>query len=106
MNAIRNTSAALLLSTLAFTALPAGAVSFNNTFFASRFDNLGSSFTNMTPRNTTFCYLSSVSIEETDTGNEEATCRVTRGAVVWTLEAILDKTSDADAECAAVCINN
>jgi hypothetical protein len=91
---------------LTLGSAPAWAVSFNSSFSTSRFDNAGSSFVNMTPRNTTFCYLSSISIEETDTGGEEATCRVTRGAVVWTLEAILDKTSDADAECSAICYNN
>jgi hypothetical protein len=59
----------------------------------------------MSPSATTFCYLRSVGIEETDTGGERATCRVTRGAVVWTLEAILGASSDADALCSAYCYN-
>jgi hypothetical protein len=91
---------------LTLGAAPAWAVSFNSSFSASRFNTAGSSFVNMTLRNTTFCYLSSISIEETDTGGEEATCRLTRGPIVWTLEAILDASSDADAECSAICYNN
>jgi hypothetical protein len=87
-------------------SVPAWAVSFNSSFSASRFNTIGSSFVNMTPRNTTFCYLSSISFEDIDTGGEEATCRLTRGAVVWTLEAILDASSDADSECSAICYNN
>lgn len=91
---------------------PAWAVSFNSSFSVSRFNTPGSSFVNMTPRNTTFCYLSSISFEDTDAAGEEATCRLTRGAVVWTLEAIRDACSsfacsnDADAECTAICYNN
>lgn len=54
----------------------------------------------------TFCYLHFVSIEETDTGGEEAACLVRRGAVIWTLEAILDASNNADVECSAYCYNN
>jgi hypothetical protein len=106
MNGTRTIFAVVFSLVLVLSALPAAAVSFNSSFCVSRFNNLGSSFVNMTPRNTTFCYLSSISFEETDTGSEEATCRITRGSVVWTLQAILDKTSDADAECCAICYNN
>jgi hypothetical protein len=60
----------------------------------------------MTASASTFCYLSRVAFTETDTGSEKATCRLTRGAVVWTLEAILGASSDADAECSAICYNN
>ena len=50
----------------------------------------GTTIINMSPSATTFCYLSRVSIEDTDTDGEMATCRVMRGRlVVWTLEAIL-----------------
>lgn len=106
MNNKRRNLSLLFSLLLTLGSVPAWAVSFNSSFSASRFNNVGSSFVNMTPRNTTFCYLSSISFEETDTGGEEATCRLTRGAVVWTLEAILDASSDADAECSAICYNN
>ena len=106
MNSTRTISAAVFSLFLVLSALPAAAVSFNSTWFANRENTGGSTFVNMTPRNTTFCYLSKVGIEDTDTGGEMATCRMTRGSVVWTLEAILEKSSDADAHCSAICYNN
>jgi len=106
MNTIRNISGILLFSSLTLTALSAEAVTYNSTWNASRSNNGGSTFQNMTPRNTTFCYLSRVGFENTDTDGERATCRVTRGAVVWTLEAILGENNDADAVCSAICYNN
>ncbi len=82
---------------------PAWAVNPHSNWNANRFNTAGSSFINMSPTATTFCYLSSVGFEDIDTGGERATCRVTRGAVVWTLEAILGASSDADALCSAYC---
>jgi hypothetical protein len=99
-------SALMLSLALTLGSVPAWAVSFNRTVSVSRFNTAGSSFANLSTSATTFCYLSSISIEETDTGGEEATCRLTRGAIVWTLEAILDASSDADSECTAICYNN
>ncbi len=55
---------------------------------------------------TTFCYLSAVETTETDTGSETARCQVTRGPIVWTLQAILGASSDSDIECSAICYNN
>jgi hypothetical protein len=106
MNNKRRIPSLLFSLFLTLVAVPAWAVSFNSSFSVARFNTTGSSFVNMTPRNTTFCYLSSISFEDIDTGGEEATCRLTRGAVVWTLEAILDASSDADSECSAICYNN
>jgi hypothetical protein len=60
----------------------------------------------MSPSATTFCYLSRVGVENTDTDGERATCRVMRGSVVWTLEAVLGENNDADARCATYCYNN
>jgi hypothetical protein len=47
-------------------------------------------------------------VEETDTNGERATCRVTRGNLVWTLEAILGVgvEKNADVVCSAYCYNN
>lgn len=96
---------ALLLTTLGLTSA-AFAVSINSTWFASRHNTVGSSFINMSPSATTFCYLSGVETTETDTGSETARCQIRRGQVVWTLEAILGTSSDADIECEAICYNN
>lgn len=86
---------------------PAWAVSPNGSQRAiSRFNTAGSSFLNLTSSTSTFCYLSTVGVENTDIDSERATCRLTRGSVVWTLEAVLGKSSDADAHCAAFCYNN
>jgi len=97
-----------LLFTLVLTlgAVPAWAVSPHSIWNANRFNTAGSSFINMSPSATTFCYLRSVGFENTDTDGELATCRVTRGAVVWTLEAVLGENNDADARCSAYCYNN
>lgn len=106
MNRKRKISAVLLLLSLALSALPAGAVSFHSEHFQERFNDKGTSSKELPPHANIFCYLSLVSVEETDTGGEEAKCRVRRGSTVWILEATLDKSSDADVECRAICYNN
>lgn len=93
-----------LLMTLG--SAPAWAVSPHSTWTVNRFNTGGSSFVNMSPSATTFCYLRSVGFRDTDSATELATCRVTRGAVVWTLEAVLSQNDDADAFCSAYCYNN
>jgi len=98
-------SSALALS-LSLIALPAAAVSPHSNWFATRYNTVGSSFVNMSPSGSTFCYLSRTAVVDTDTASEKATCRVTKGAVVWTLEAVLGASSDADVECSAICYNN
>jgi hypothetical protein len=82
------------------------AVSQNSWWWASRHNTVGGAFVNMSPASTTFCYLAGVETTETDTGSETARCRITRGQFVWTLEAILGTSSDADIECEAYCFNN
>jgi hypothetical protein len=105
MNNKRGMLSLLFSLVLTLGAVPAWAVSPNSNWIAIRYNAIGSSFVNMSPSATTFCYLSSVGFEETDTGGERATCRVTRGSVVWTLEAILSQSNDADAICYAYCYN-
>ena len=51
------------------------------------------------------CALSHVSIEETDAAGEDASCTVFKSGTVWILEARLDQSGDADAECRAICFN-
>jgi hypothetical protein len=72
---------------------------------------VGTSFVNMTNKNTTFCYLSRVNVENTDTTNESAECRVFRRLApftTWRLEATLGGGGgpDADVRCSAICYNN
>ena len=74
-------------------------------FYANKYNSAGTSTTVMSLISDHVCALSQVSIEETDTGSEEATCRVSKSGAVWILEARLDKSSDADAECAAICFD-
>lgn len=107
MNNKRRIFSALFSLALLLSTVPAWAVSFRSgPHTISRFNTVGSSFLNLTSSATTFCYLSRVSVTETDTGSEVATCRLTRGSFVWTLEAILGASSDADVSCSAICYNN
>jgi hypothetical protein len=106
MNTIRNISAVLLLSGLTLTALPAGAVSFDTQIFADRFNTAGTTTTIGPSHATHFCYLSGIGVEETDTAGEIAICDLSRRGSVWVLEAILGRSSDADARCAATCYTN
>jgi len=105
MNNKRRNLSLLFALFLTLGAVPAWAASPAGNWCKSRFNDAGSSFVNMTLSNTTFCYLSKVSIENTDTDGEMATCQVTRGSNVWTLEAILAENNDADARCCAYCYN-
>ncbi|MGH8581896.1 MAG: hypothetical protein ACREWG_03730 [Gammaproteobacteria bacterium] len=45
-------------------------------------------------------------MENTDTDDESAQCRVRRGATFWLLEATLGEDDDADVVCSAICYNN
>jgi hypothetical protein len=106
MNAIRNISAVLLLSSLALTAPPAGAA-FGFIIDADRVNTGGITTTVGPPVASHFCYLSRVGVENTDSSGETATCRVSPSSgqpdAVWILEAILNRSDDADAHCSATC---
>ena len=106
MNSTRTMLTVVISLVLVLSALPAAAVSYNSKWGVDRKNSGGSTFVNMTSTNTTFCYLSRVLVEETDITGEYAGCRLTRGSVVWTLEAIVGTSSDADAYCSAICYNN
>jgi hypothetical protein len=97
----------LLFAGLTCGALSAEAVSFHSEWFASRLNTAGTT-TKVTTASAKkqFCYLSGVSVEDTDSPGESALCRVRRSGVVWVLEATLGKSSDADARCRAICYNN
>jgi len=84
----------------------AHAVSYDGFWQLFRSNTAGTSFAVLRPHADHFCYLGRVSVEETDTGGEETHCRVRRSGSVWILEAILDKSSDADVKCGAYCYNN
>jgi hypothetical protein len=106
MNGTRTIFAVVFSLFLVGSALSAAAVSYRARYSINRNNNAGSSWVNMTPSSTTFCYLSTVIVENTDTEDETAGCRVTRGTLVWTLEAVLGQNDDADVQCAAICYNN
>lgn len=106
MNLKNHFNRVLLIVSLAAISLPAAAVSFDSQHHRQRFNSAGSTFKVLPTHANHFCYLSLVSVEETDTGGEEAKCRLRRSGTVWLLEAILDKNSDADVECGAICYNN
>ena len=68
-------------------------------------NNVGVAFVNLTSSATTFCFLTRVQVEDTDSVNEFAGCNLTRGPLVWTLQAVVT-ASDAAARCTALCYNN
>lgn len=103
MNKTRRISLSLFSLFLLLGAVPAWAVNPHSGWNASRSNTIGTSNINMSPSATTFCYLSRVSMTDIDTGSEVATCRVVRGAVVWSLQATLGASSDADVACSAYC---
>ena len=97
---------ALLLASLAMTALPAGAtgaVFLNGQFNAERVNTAGTTTAVLPPHANNFCYLSRVGVVETDTGGERAECRVRTSGTVWLLEAFMGANSDADVFCSATC---
>ena len=96
----------LLLGAVSFINGAAHAVSYDGYWQLFRYNTAGTSFAVLRPHANHFCYLGRVSVEETDTGGEETHCRVRRSGTVWLLEAILDKSSDADVKCGAYCYNN
>jgi hypothetical protein len=106
MNGTRRILSVLFSLFLTLSALPAEAVTFVGTFNAARSNTRGTTSTGMTPRNTTFCYLSKVTVDNTDTEGETATCQVFRGTSIWFLDASLGQDDDADVECSAICFNN
>jgi hypothetical protein len=87
-------------------SVPAWAVSLYGGGYVSRNNTYGITSLNIAPSTTTFCYLSMVSVEETDTGGEYAECDLSRGSHWWTLSARLGKSSDADVYCRAYCYSN
>jgi len=97
------------LYALMFTATMIGqahAVSYDGQWYLTRYNAAGTSYAVMRPHANHFCFLSQVSVEETDTGGEETHCQIRQSGTVWVLEARLDKSSDADVKCRAFCYNN
>jgi hypothetical protein len=107
MNSPRPMLAVVFALLLVLSALPAAAVSFNRETCRDRTVNTaGTTQAELTPIATTFCYLSRVNVENTDTSGETAECRVVRGAFVWFLRSILGQSDDANVRCCAICYNN
>jgi hypothetical protein len=101
---------ALLLSLfLTMGAGPAWAVSFIRIYEAERrgtFGDEGVEVEEMTESDTTFCVLTRVSVRETDTLDEEATCQLADRGDVWLLEAGMGVADDAEVFCEAACFTN
>lgn len=106
MNGTRTLFAVVLSLLLVLSALPAAAVSFNSIWSVNRINTGGETSKKMTPSNTTFCYLSKVGVENTDTTGEMATCQIILDDGYWVLQAVLERSDDADVECSAICYNN
>ena len=106
MTKTRVFSSLLLLVSLAVSALPSWAVSYDSYWYANRYNSAGTTFVILTTNSNHFCYLSRVGVRETDTGGELARCTVRRSGAVWVLEAYLGTSSDADIQCSAYCYNN
>lgn len=105
MNIKRNISKALLLSSLALSAIPAWAISYDSFWYVSKYRG-GTSYQVMASYPHHFCYLSRVGVEETDVSSEYAQCNVYVSGGSWVLEAYLEGTGgDHYASCSAICYN-
>jgi hypothetical protein len=96
--------AGLVLTTLAtssaFAASPAGGWGF------TRIGAKGEYFAIMTDTSDTFCFLTDVKVEETDSPGESAECKISPQNGRWVLETILGKDGDAAVTCVARCYTN
>jgi hypothetical protein len=95
----------ILCSLLAsiFLYNPAFAVNESGHWSAFRNNQAGTTGFAMRPHANHFCFLTQVGIEETDSGGEEARCRIAKLGSDWWIQAILEKSSDADVKCSAYC---
>jgi hypothetical protein len=96
VGAVALTSLGLVSSALAIPSFLGGAT-------LTRTGVAGSFFQNLSASGTSFCFLTQVAITETDTPAEKAECLLTRGGIVWTLEAKLGGNGDESVTCAAIC---
>ncbi len=83
-------------------ASPAAAIDYEG-HWNRQAENSGSSCIYMTSIYSTFCFLTKVDIEETDTSNENARCAIFDNGEDFYLCATLGKSSDADVYCSAEC---
>jgi hypothetical protein len=97
---------ALLLSLVLTSGVgPAWAVSFIDDSYRA-FAIGGLDIEEMTDSDTTFCVLTLVSLEETDTFEERGSCQILDRGDVWVLHAFMGADSDASAFCGAACFTN
>jgi hypothetical protein len=100
---------ALLLSLfLTLGAGPAWAVSFVDSFTAASSGSPTDPDTEeMTPSATTFCFLSQVTVRDTDTFEELGSCSIEEDAFEgkWVLRAFMGEDNDAAVFCQAFCFN-
>ena len=106
MNNKRRILSSLFALFLLLGTVPAWATSYYGTWSASRSNTAGQSFVTMSPSSSTFCYLSTVGMANTDSEGEWATCTLLRGYDYWFLSANLSQNNDADVQCSATCYYN
>lgn len=87
-------------ASIASAAAPAGGWSL------TRSNTAGTYYAVMSSSTATFCFLTGVKVEETDTGGEYARCQILEQNGRWVLEAGLGANSDADVSCQARCYTN
>jgi hypothetical protein len=90
---------ALCIGTAAASA-PAGG------FSSTRINSKGTFFAVMSDSNSTFCFMTGMKVEETDTLGESAQCRILAQNGRWVLETTLGKDGDATVVCEARCYTN
>ncbi len=96
----------LLCTALGLSANLASAVSFDSTWAAFRNNTAGTTFFVLPTAANHFCFLTGVTVQETDVSTETAQCRLRTSNGTWLLEAILGFNGDADVRCEAQCYNN
>ncbi len=105
MNRIPRCITGLLFSILALSAFPAGAA-IDKVFVwkdLARNNTEGTSSKNLSPHETSLCFLTKVGFTDIDTGAEKAHCAIEADGSVWQLRAYLGASSDADVICSARC---
>jgi hypothetical protein len=108
MNNKRRILSLLLSLFLTVGAGPAWAVSFVGSFTAASSGSPTDPDTEeMTPSATTFCFLSQVSVRDTDTLEELGSCSIEEDVVngQWVLRAFMGEDNDAAVFCQAFCFN-
>jgi len=94
-----------VFSVIVLASFSVNAASYDSVHYISKYNSGGTSTKVLPIHSKHYCALSRVGVENTDTNREMARCNVRRAGAVWILEAWLERSSDADVQCGAVCFN-